>query len=432
MNDLNNILLELVFILLHFFLFLFNYTVSKKRLFSPPALFSLVWVVILSLHFSFRFTILNQLSPLHLETYLVLFLGTVFFSTGSFLIISYFEKSNSHSNIQTTSKMTAPEVSLFLRIVFLAIVVIGLPFYIQAAYRVFLASNIDNFFVGLRVELSYGDEDVGITKYLTFLSFFVFAINYYVSLRQKNKLNTWLVVLSLIVALAYSVFATGRTYYFIILSLYLGIKFLHSKNFSIKKYVWTLLVFTLLFMSVGIIYNKGGNTENTLRENLHATSEVTAVYLVSPLNALDLELSKNVKAKYPGENTLLFFVKVVRSFGFIPNTKEGTLVSEFVFVPYPTNVFTIYSPYIRDFGKLYAWIMIGLFGALHTWLFYKALKTKSIRYTLYYSFLLYPLLMSFFQDQYLSLLSTWLQAIFYIEIFLALNNLINYIKSKQL
>ena len=426
MNHLSNILVELIFILLHFFLFLLNYTLSKKKLFSPPVLFSLVWVVILALHFLFRFTILNQLTPLHPETFLVLFFGAVFFSLGSFLIIGNFEKGNSSSAIQASPQNNSLEVNLLLRVSVLAIVLIGLPFYIEASYRVFLASNIDNFFVGLRLELSYGDEDIGITKYLTFLSFFVFAINYYVLLREKNKLNQGLVVLSLLVALIYSIFATGRTYYFIIFSVYLGINYFYNKKYSVKKYLWSILVFTLLFISVGIIYNKGGNTENSFRENLHSSSEITAIYLVSSLNALDIELSNNVKAKYPGENTLLFFVKVLHSFGFIPNIREGTLVSEFVFVPYPTNVFTIYSPYIRDFGKAYAWFMIGLFGMLHTWLFYKATHTRSLRYTLYFSFMLYPLLMSFFQDQYLSLLSTWLQLIFYTEMFLAANSILNW------
>lgn len=431
MNDLYNILIELVFIFLQFFLFLFNYTIFKKRLFSPPVLFTLVWMVILFLHFVFRFTLLNQLFPLHFETYLVFFFGTVSFSIGSFLVSYSFEKNNHLYDIQPSAKTSPVQISLLLRIIFLSIVIIGLPFYIQAAYRLFLASNVDNFFVGLRIELSYGDDDIGITKYLTFFSFFVFAINYYVLLQQKNNLNKWLAGASFIISLAYSVFATGRTYYFVILSLYLGIQYLNTKRFSIKKYLWPFLVFILIFILVGVIYNKGGDKENTLKENLHSTSEVTAVYLVSSLNALDFELTKNVKAQYPGKNTLLFFVRILHSFGFITNTKEGTLVSEFVFVPYPTNVFTFYSPYIKDFGKLYAWIMIGLFGALHTWIFYKALQTKNIRYTLYFSFLVYPLLMSFFQDQYLSLLSTWLQAIFYIELFLALNTVMTYKKGNN-
>jgi oligosaccharide repeat unit polymerase len=220
----------------------------------------------------------------------------------------------------------------------------------------------------------------------------------------------------------YSVFATGRTYFFLILAIYLGISYLLKKRFSIKKYIAPLLLFTLFFISIGIIYGKGGNKENSLKDNLNASAETTAVYLVSSLTALDIETRNNVKASYSGENTLLFFVKIGQKLNLLPNIKAGTLLSEFVFVPYPTNVYTFYSPYIRDYGRVYAWFMIGLFGALHTWLFHKAIKTKNLRYTLYYSFLLYPVLMSFFQDQYMSLFSTWLQIVFYTEVFLLINS----------
>lgn len=422
MHDLANILTELIFIFLHFFVFLANYIISKKRLFYPPVLFSLTWTIILILHLFLGFTILDQLYPLRLTTYLILLTGTICFSVGSFIVMNYIQVNNPSEPLPDFRSQET--ISLSLRIIFLGIVVVGLPFYIQAAYRVFLASNIDSFFIGLRIELSYGDEDIGITKYLTSLSFIVFAINYYVLLKQKNNLNVFLVIVSFIVAVVYSVFTTGRTYYFIIFSIYLGINYILNKKFLLKKYLLLLLASFLVFMFLGIIYNKGGSKEDTLVENFHSSAKTTSIYLVSSLSAFDIELKNHATAKYPGENTLLFFVKGLQKLNFLPNTKAGTLLSEFVFVPYPTNVYTVYSPYIRDFGKIYAWLMIALFGALHTFLFYRAAKIRNLRYTLYYSFLLYPLLMSFFQDQYLSLLSTWLQLIFYVELFLAINWLI--------
>ncbi|MDQ2718997.1 MAG: oligosaccharide repeat unit polymerase [Bacteroidota bacterium] len=402
-----------------------------RKIMHPAVLFSLLWTVILFLHLIFGFTILDQLSSLRLETYFIIFIGALFFSLSSFVVSKYFEKMAITKRVDEPPKFREVNTSLSLRIIFLTIIIAGLPFYIQASYRVFLASNIDNFFVGLRTELSYGDEDIGITKYLTSFSFVVFAINYYGLLRQGNKKNVWLAILSFIVALVYSIFATGRTYYFLILSIYVGISYLLKKRFSIKKYLWPLLIFFLLFMSIGIIYNKGADKDDTLKENLHSISEATAIYLVSSLNAFDLEIKNNIKAKYAGENTLLFFVKGFQKFDLLPNTKTGSLIAEFVFVPYPTNVYTFYSPYIRDFGKIYAWLMIGLFGALHTWVFYKASITKDLRYTVYYSFLLYPLLMSFFQDQYMSLISTWLQIVFYTELFLAINKFITRMRSDK-
>ena len=105
-------------------------------------------------------------------------------------------------------------ISLKLRLIFVSILVIGLPLYIQAAYRLFIASNLENFFIGLRTELSYGDEDIGPLKYLISFSFVVYAINLYVYLKEKNKVNKSLFIVSLLITIVYAIFATGRTFFF--------------------------------------------------------------------------------------------------------------------------------------------------------------------------------------------------------------------------
>ncbi len=418
MHDLNYILTELIFILLHFIVLLANYFIIRKNIFYPPVLFSLVWFVIILLHFIFGFTVLGELYPLSIDTFVLLLIGTIFFSIGS-VIVNLFQRENdilkSSPTAVTTSKL---KLDTALRMLFLGIAVIGLPLYIQASFRVFLASQIDNFFVGLRTELSYGEEDIGPSKYFVSFSFIVFAINYYAFLLDPKKINKIMLIVGFIVAVVYSVFATGRTYFFMLLAIYLGISFLIKKGFSIKKYAWALLLFIPIFIFIGMIYGKGGDADDSFKNNLNNGSETTAIYLVSSINALDNELSRNIESNYQGDNTLLFFVKIGKQLNLIPDKKVGSLLAGFVFVPYPTNVYTVYSPYIRDFGRLYAFFMIGLFGALHTWVYFKALKTRNLRNTLYYCFLLYPLLMSFFQDQYMSLFSTWLQMIFYTEIFL--------------
>ena len=422
MHDFSYILTEVIFILLHFFVFLANYLIANKNLFYPSVLFSLSWTIVLSLHLIFGLSILNQLLPLRVDTFLILFIGNICFSLGSFIVTIYRQRLKNTTHLLPSTLYSSVRISLLLRLIFLGILIIGLPLYIQASYRVFIASQVDNFFVGLRTELSYGEEDIGITKYLVTFSFVTFAINYYSFLEQKKRTNRIIVIVSFILAVVYSIFATGRTYYFLILAIYLGINYLLNKKFSIKKYVIPFLLFIVFFVTIGIIYGKGGNKEDSLKDNLNASLETTAVYLVSSPNALDLEIQNHVVAKYNGENTLLFFVKIGQKLGLLSNVKAGTLLSEFVFVPYPTNVYTFYSPYIRDYGRVYAWLMIALFGGLHTWLFHKAVETKNLRDTLYYSFLLYPVLMSFFQDQYMSLFSTWLQIAFYTEVFIFINN----------
>ena len=400
-----------------------NYFIANKNLFYPAVVFSLSWTVILALHLFFGLTVLHELYPLGLETFVTLWVGDLCFSLACFVITSTYRKNKKTRHNIKCEPNTTPNRTL--RLIFMAILVIGLPFYIQAVYKIFIASQIDNFFVGIRTELSYGDEDIGITKYLVTLSFVVFATNYYSYLKDSNSFNKTVVLSSLILTIAYSIFATGRTFFFLILCVYMGISYLMMKKFSIRKYLLPMIFFVLIFVSIGIIYGKGGNVGNTLKENIHSAAETTSIYLVSSLTAFDIETKKHVRASYGGENTLLFFVKIGQKLNLVPeNIKQGTLLSDFVFVPYPTNVFTFYSPYVRDYGRIYAFFMIALFGALHTWLFHKAIETRNLRYAIYYSFLLYPVLMSFFQDQYMSLFSTWLQIILATEIFLLINRML--------
>ncbi len=277
------------------------------------------------------------------------------------------------------------------------------------SFRTRCSKTIENFFVGLRTELSYGDEDIGPLKYLVSFSLVIYAINLYAYLKENSKINQVLFIVSLLLTITYAVFMTGRTFFFMILIIYFGMSYLHKSNFSIRKNFWLLGIFLAVFISVGILFGKSGDAESSIRENILPASQSTGIYLVSSINALDWELNHNMQVSYDGSNTFRFFVKAGNQLHLLKNAKVEDILQEFSFVPYPTNVYTFYSPYIEDYGIAFSWLMVGIFGILHTLLNDKALQVKNLRYSLYYSFMLFPLLMSFFQDQYMSLFSSWVQ-----------------------
>src|SRR6185312_11005613 len=205
MTEFYNILTSLTFILLHFFLFAANFHIMKRKIIHPAVLFSLLWFVILLTHFIFSYTLLNELYPLHTSTYLLLFIGVVAFSAGSFFQTVIWQK-NELRHSTALGKIPGDEPGTTLRYILLAIITIGLPFYIIASYRLFLISNIDNFFVGLRTELVYGDTDIGLTKYLISLSFVVFAVNLYAYFIKKNKRNLAVATFSFLITITYVIF----------------------------------------------------------------------------------------------------------------------------------------------------------------------------------------------------------------------------------
>src|SRR6185312_15194377 len=421
MLHLPDILIELIFIFSHFLLFVATYKVIKNDIMHPAVLFSLLWFVILLARFIFSYTLLNELFPIRISTHLIIFIGALAFSGGAFIQTAIWKKESSQKKIDEVPRDPEETLNLNLRIIFLAIIAIGLPFYILASYKLFLASNIDNFFIGLRTQLVYGDEDIGLVKYLVSFSFIVFGINLYAFFKEKNKVNTVSLIITFLITLTYVIFITGRGFFLILFSLYIGMAYLHNEKFSFKRILRFFSLFMIVFMAFGIIYGKGGNKEDTVKENIKPASQATAIYLVSAINALDWELNHQLVINHDGNNSLRLFVKLGEQLNLIPNAKVEELVQPFVFVPYPTNVYTLYSPYIKDFGIFYAWFMVVIFGFIHSWVYNKAITTKDFRYSLYYSFLLFPLLISFFMDFYLTILSSWIQIVFYTESFIFLN-----------
>jgi oligosaccharide repeat unit polymerase len=139
------------------------------------------------------------------------------------------------------------------------------------------------------------------------------------------------------------------------------------------------------------------------------------------LNALDIELQTKNTEFQNGNNTLRFFIKAGQKIGLFKDKKITDLIQEYQFVPYATNVYTFYSPYIRDMGLIYAFFILSMIAIVHTWLYKIAQTVPKAR--LYYSFLLFPLLLTFFADQYLSLFSFWLQIFLLTELIYFINKL---------
>ena len=421
MLQLNDILIQIIFILLHLFVFLFTYRLLEEKIFQPAVIFSLVWLVIIAMRFLFKITILDELEPISLEAYLIFFTGTVFFSVGSIIMNGSLKKLE--RPVTTTNNL--PDISLSVRAASVAIIVIGLPFYIQAAIKIFLASQLEDFFVGLRYQISYEEADIGPLKYLMPLAYVILALNLYAYYKDKTRMNIFLLIITLLVTIAYAILATGRTFFFMILVIYLAISYLANIKFTLKKYAAALGGFLIIFVLIGIVLGKGGSTEDSIKDNLHTSAEFLGIYLVTSLNAFDKQLHQHTEGTSNGDNSLRFFMKAGMQLELLPRRKIADPSSqEFVFVPYPTNVYTYYNFYMLDFGRMYAWIMLAVFGALHTWLFRIAVYAKNKRAMLYYTFLLFPLMLSFFSDLYLSLFSLWVQIVFFTEMVFFANKLV--------
>ena len=284
----------------------------------------------------------------------------------------------------------------------LAVAVLGLPLY--AAKAVELANSVgltESMLIDLRIALT-GETDealtYGVLAYLVPVSFSATLVELAASRKRGFEWTGWL---SLAVSLAYAVLATGRTFLFV---LFIALAFVALVQQRIRPVTMAWIGAALvggLFFGMGWLFNKiGEDSPNTL-----ALSAVDALslYLLGSLAALDAWLV-NLPALDWGLNVLRSPIAVLASLGL--DVTVVPLVKEYIFIPEPTNVYTVFLPYVSDFGLAGAPLAFAFLGWLHAWL-YRAARSRDPRWVILYALSMYPLLMQFFQDQYFSLLTTW-------------------------
>ena len=106
----------------------------------------------------------------------------------------------------------------------------------------------------------------------------------------------------------------------------------------------------------------------------------------------------------------------------LSSSYETPLVQNFISIGngVTTNVYTFYQYYISDFGCIYALLIQFLVGIFHG-VSYKNMSQMKNYWIYIFCFSIYPLIMQFFQDQYISLMSTWIQILIFGFVFLRTN-----------
>lgn len=169
----------------------------------------------------------------------------------------------------------------------------------------------------------------------------------------------------------------------------------------------TIICFMIIFYNISL--EKYWYLYDSSKNKLDVIINEFSLYLSGGVVAF-IETAKNHSFTYFGQNTFRFFYAI---FDKLFNTTSSVdLVNEFTKInsSLTTNVYTFYDFYLRDFGILYAIFIQFIVSILHG-ISYKGACKKSPFQIYLFSMLSYPLIMQFFQDQYFSLTSTWIQII---------------------
>lgn len=166
----------------------------------------------------------------------------------------------------------------------------------------------------------------------------------------------------------------------------------------------TLVLTAGFILVVFYIFNLARSGDETYSDN-ETFADFIAMYLASPAVAfcrLSAELTQQV-----GTNTFEFFYAVLDRFGFGPFVVHQKL-QDFVWVPMPTNVYTIMQPFFTDFG----FSGVAVFGAIYGFIFgvlYRNYRNGDGVSRVLYSYAIYILVLQFYQDNLMLSLSYIIQ-----------------------
>ena len=110
-----------------------------------------------------------------------------------------------------------------------------------------------------------------------------------------------------------------------------------------------------------------------------------------------------------GNHTFAFFYAFLTKTG-LGSYEVETKLQEFVWVPLPTNVYTVFQPFYEDFGYKGIAFFATLYGTISGWL-YRQMKNRNALCMCIYAYMVLCLLLQFFQENLLISLSLLIQYI---------------------
>ena len=395
----------LIFSILSCFLIMvFNIYIDRSPIY-PPTVQSFMWTTTLLLLLIYR----EKFTAVPDELFYFFSLGVLLFSVGSLF--------SSSKNIERKSiEVRFSGADFFLTF---AAIVIVLGAVCQAVIAFFIGMEGGRgFLTNLRLALIGETESslislYKISSYPMLLNHIVLAISWMLFYETgKFKYKSYAIILT-IFAIISAILSTGRGFIVMVLLESMIIYISYNSKKSTRILGQYLVYFLVVFFLGALIFNKGADQNDSIINNLAASFNSLVFYLVSGIPALGVH-SYSESAQF-GENIFRTFYAILRAGGF--NVEVVPLIKDYVLVPKPTNVYTMYLQYIIDVGWAGAMFLQFCFGYVSGKLYVKGIIEKNVYYFPLAVLMYFPIVMQTFTDSYFSLLSSWIQYAFWSLVF---------------
>jgi oligosaccharide repeat unit polymerase len=385
-------------------LILVNYWISRSVLY-PPLLFCGMWLLDLSLY---RLN-LTPIYPLHSETIGIIGVGAVLFSMGGGLAMlapmNLLQARLIISRFPPRNNIVKPAVMFFL---FCGIPLLLSNLLIQAAH-----GTGNTIFQRARTGGATAADANPIATYFNLWALYAAPL----FLLERRDRNFWIMTGIAFIA---SILSTGRLPLLMLISsltcAQLMITNRHTfwaalKFARIPIFIFLCLYFGLIFVTKDTSVFDAGIGEILVL--------FLVGYIVGPTAALDYVLQHRHDYTSGTNHTFKFFLAIFSRLGLV--AYQPPPPDDFIFVPFPTNVLTVYRYFMTDFGLYGSLIVMAVIGLLQT-LVYRKARTGSKLAMYFFAITLFETVMVIFSDEYSSF-GAYIDALLFAALYLFLRSL---------
>lgn len=342
--------------------------------FSPWFLTAAVWFGIL-----FLFLFDDMLDPLGQQFYTSVTIWVPIFCISS--LLTYYALP---ALPQRTEKATSIDINKGIFNVLFYLSLVMTPFYLYRIMQTIMLFDSADMLYNLRIMAIYGDENFGILNYTYVINMSLLAVGIW----HYPKIPLWkLLAIYFICSLsAFAIMEKGMIFFFLAATVFV---LYEKKVIKVRAIAIGAVAIVVLFFFI----NNAREQSELSDEDSATFLDFFAMYILSPSVAYE-RVSEDLSGQF-GSNTFYTIYLFLNRFG--GNFELHTKLQDYVWVPIPTNVYTIFQPFFQDFGQKGVAFFAFIYGVLSGWV-YRLFRNGSAYGKCIYIFIAYVLILQFFQD----------------------------------
>ena len=361
--------------------------------FSPWTITTAVWLAIVVM-FQFQGDLLY---PLGDQFYTCLALWVPLFCASALITYHVLPKSNADAGTIAQS----PPISTVVFNTLYVISMVITPLYLYKIIQVVTMFDTADMLSNIRLLAVYGDESYGFLNY----SYVMNQVLIVVGLWRYPKIPLWQLLTIIMAGLmsAFAIMEKGMLFF-----LFLSVLFvLYEKGvIKVRSIILSLATIVLLFF---IINSARSFTEDADPNDAIPFLDFFAIYVLSPSVAFE-QVTEDLTPQF-GSHTFATIYLFLNRFG--GDYELNSKLQEFVWVPLPTNVFTVFQPFFEDFKYRGVAFFAVFYGFFSGWC-YRLMRNGSGVCKCLYVYVVYVLVLQFFQENVMMSLVPVMQFIFFV------------------